>query len=382
MNSKKLAIVHEKIAGSIGGSEYILFNAMNLFPDAAVYSIVLDLKILPSKYNDRKINTTFIQKLPFSRKKYKAYFPLMPLAVENLNLQEFDVIFSSHHCVAKGIIPRPDAVHICYCHSPARYIWDLFWTYSNLNRFNAFQNFVISAISQYIRTWDVVSSNRIDYFLANSSYTAARIKKFYNRNSEILYPPVETSKFKHATSDDYYLMVGRLVSYKGFELAIRAFNESGKNLVIIGDGPEFVKYKNLAGANIKMIGHTSEEVLIKYMNNCKGYIFPGREDFGIVMAEAQAAGKPVIAYEEGGALDIVIENETGLFFKEQTISSLNQAINKSESFKWDHSFIMQHSKKFDTKNFQSRLKYILENAEKFKNNVEYCNLENYEYCPI
>jgi len=382
MSLKRLAIVHEKIAGSIGGSEYILFNAMDLFPDAAVYSTVLDPKILLPKYKDKKINTTFIQNLPFAKKKYKAYFPLMPLAIENLNMQEFDVVFSSHHCVAKGIIPRPDAIHICYCHSPARYIWDLYWTYSDLNKFNPIQNFLVSAISQYIRTWDVISSNRIDYFLANSSYTASRIKKFYNRNSEILYPPVETNKFKFESSEDYYLMVGRLVSYKGFELAIRAFNESGKRLVIIGDGPEFAKYKNLAKSNIQMIGQASEETLIKYMNNCKGYIFPGKEDFGIVMAEAQAAGKPVIAFDEGGALDIIIENETGIFFKEQTISSLNQAINKSEFFNWNYYYIKEHSKKFDVKMFRARLKYVLENAEKFRNNVEYSNLKDYEYCAI
>lgn len=359
---KKLAIVHEKIAGSVGGSESILFNAMDLFPDASVYSTVLDEKILPAKYKNRKINTTFIQNLPLGIEKYKAYFPLMPIAIETLNLQEYDVIFSSHHCVAKGIIPRPDAVHICYCHSPARYIWDLFWTYSELNNFNPLQNFIVSVISHHIRTWDVTSAGRVDYFLANSSYTAQRIKKYYNRESEILYPPVETTKFRNESYGDYYLMVGRIVGYKGFELAIKAFNESGKKLIIVGDGPDLVKYKQIARSNINFTGKVSQKELIKYMNNCKGYIFPGKEDFGIVMAEAQAAGKPVIAFNKGGAIDIVKNNETGLLFEEQTTTSLNIAVEKSESINWNPTFISEHSRKFDVTKFNERLKYLIENA--------------------
>lgn len=366
MSQKKMAIIHEKIAGSIGGSEYIFFNALDMFPDASIFSILVDSDILPEKYRNKEINTTFLQNFPFSKKKYKTYFPLMPIAVENLNLQEFDIIFSSHHCVAKGIIPNPDAVHICYCHSPARYIWDLFWTYSDSNKFNKFQNLIISLIAHGIRTWDVVSSNRVDYFLANSSYTASRIKKYYNRNSEILYPPVETDKFKFESSGDYYLMIGRLVSYKGFELAIRAFNESGKKLIIIGNGPELSKYKKMAKSNIQILGQVKEEVLVKYMNNCKGYIFPGKEDFGIVMAEAQSAGKPVIAYKGGGALDIIIENESGVFFKEQTINSLNKAILKSESINWNPADIEKHAEKFNVEKFNKRLKYIIENSYKYK----------------
>ncbi|MFH0703168.1 MAG: glycosyltransferase [bacterium] len=380
LNNKKseinLAIVLDQLSGAIGGAESILFAVYELFPDAPTYTTILNPSIMPEKYKNKEIYTTLIQNLPFSQKMYKAYFPLMPVAIEHLNLQEYDVIFSSHHCVAKGIIPRPDAVHICYCHAPARYIWDLFWTYSNLNNFGRIKKAIISVLSHYIRIWDVISSNRVDYFLANSKYTAARIKKFYNRESEILYPPVDTNRFNYESSDDYCLMVGRLVAYKGFELAIDAFNESKEKFIIIGDGVEFKKLRAKAGPNIIMPGKVSNEELVKYMNNCKAFIFPGKEDFGIVMAEAQAAGKPVIALKAGGALDIVIDNETGILFEEQTVSALNKAILKAKSINWNYKEIANHSNKFDKEIFINRLKYIIENAKLFERNIP-INFKNY-----
>lgn len=366
MTTKKLALVHEKLAGAIGGSESIIFAAMDLFPSAKIYSTVLDRDILPPKYKNAEINSTFLQNLPFAKKIYKAYFPIMPIAIENLNLQEYDVILSSHHCVAKGIIPRPDAIHICYCHSPARYIWDLFWAYSDLNGFGSIKRLFVSLISHHLRIWDSISAYRVDHFLANSRYTAERIRKYYNKDSEILYPPVNTKKFHYENTGDYYLMAGRLVSYKGFELGIDAFNESGKKLVIIGDGPEFKKLKEKAKSNIEMLGTVSDKLLIKYMNNCKGFIFPGKEDFGIVMVEAQSAGKPVIAYKAGGALDIVTHEKTGLLFDEQTVKSLNNAISRAESIKWEPEHISNHAAQFDIEVFKHKLKEIIDNAHKYK----------------
>lgn len=359
---KKIAIVSDQISGGIGGAESITFSAARMYPNADIYATVVDENILPKDILQREIKTTFIQNFPFSKKLYKIYLPLMPAAVEYLDLQEYDIIFSSHHCAAKGIIPRPDAVHICYCHSPARYIWDLFWTYHNLNGVNNSLSFLNSFICNYLRIWDVSSSARVDYFLANSSYTASRIKKFYNRDCEILYPPVDTDKFSHEGYDDYYLMASRLVSYKRFDLAIEAFNQNGKNLVIIGDGTEFEKYKKMVKPNVKMLGKVSNEELAKYMNRCKGFIFPGKEDFGIVMAEAQAAGKPVIAFKGGGATDIVIDGETGILFKEQSIESLNNAVKICEKKEWDNNFINSNAKRFDKKIFNQRLKQIIEDS--------------------
>ena len=361
MRKASLAIVSDQICGAIGGAESILFNAIDLFPESPVYTTIYNPEIIPEHYKNTKIIPSFIQKLPLAKKIYKAYLPIMPLAMEYLNLQEYDVIFSSHHSVAKSVIPRPDAFHICYCHSPARYIWDLFWTYSELNKFNKLSKLAITAMSQYLRVLDVTSSDRVDLFLANSTYTAARIKKFYRKEAFILHPPVDTDKFNFETKGDYFFMLGRLVAYKGFELAVEAFNESGKHLIIAGDGPEYQKLKAKANKNVQLVGKVSDEKLVKYMNNCKGFIFPGKEDFGIVMAEAQSAGKPVIAFKAGGACDIVLDNETGVMFEEQSAESLNNAVLKSEKMNWNNKFISEHAKIFDKSLFKTKLKFILEN---------------------
>lgn len=362
VNNKNLAIISDQLAGGIGGAESILFALYELFPDAPTYTTVYDQEIMPEQYKNKEIIASYIQNLPYSKKLYKAYLPLMPAAIEYFDVQKFDILFSSHHCVAKGIIPRPDAVHLCYCHSPARYIWDMFWTYSNLNELSPMKKILTSLISSYLRMWDVTSSCRVDYYLANSSYTAKRIKKFYNRESLILHPPVDINKFKNEETQDYYLMVGRLVAYKGFELAIDAFNESGKKLVIVGDGAEYYKLKEKANSNIVMTGKISDPDLIKFMNNCKGFVFPGKEDFGIVMAEAQSAGKPVIAYEAGGALDIIKKDETGVFFKEQSVQSMNEAINRAEKINWNHKLITTHSQKFDKNIFKEKINFLINNA--------------------
>lgn len=366
MSEKRIAIISDQLAGGIGGAESITFSAVDLYPQADFYTTVYNPDIIPAKYRDLKINTTFIQHLPFAKKKYKAYFPIMPLAVEYLNMQQYDVIFSSHHSVAKGIITKPEAVHVCYCHSPARYIWDLFWTYSDLNKFNGLTKVMVAGISQYLRMWDVTSAQRVDHFLANSKYTALRIKKFYGRDSEVLYPPVDTQKFKHEGTEDYYFMLGRLVAYKGFELAVDAFNESGKRLVIAGYGPEYEKLRKKAKSNIEMPGKIPEADVIRYMNNCRGFLFPGKEDFGIVMVEAQSAGKPVIAFKGGGALDIIRDGETGILFNEQTPASLNEAIKLAEKQQWDHNLIMENAQRFDKNIFNDRLKNILDNSEDYK----------------
>lgn len=362
VNNKNLAIISDQLAGGIGGAESILFALYELFPEAPTYTTVYDKEIMPRQYKNKEIIASYIQNLPYSKKLYKAYLPLMPAAIEYFDVQKFDILFSSHHCVAKGIIPRPDAVHLCYCHSPARYIWDMFWTYSNLNNLSPVKKILTSLVSSYLRMWDVTSSCRVDYYLANSSYTAKRIKKFYNRESLILHPPVDINKFKNEETQDYYLMVGRLVAYKGFELAIEAFNESGKKLIIVGDGAEYYKLKEKANSNIVMTGKVSDPDLIKFMNNCKGFVFPGKEDFGIVMAEAQSAGKPVIAYEAGGALDIIKKDETGVFFKEQSVKSMNEAINRAETINWNHKLITAHSQKFDKNIFKEKINFLINNA--------------------
>ena len=366
--------MHDQLASFFAGSEKVLFNIYDVVPQADLYTTVLDKDILPEKYRHLGITSTFIQNLPFAKSKYKAYFPIMPVAVEHLDLQEYDLIFSSHHCVAKGVIPRPDAVHFCYCHSPARYIWDLFWTYSP-NK--GLKQILTSFVAQYLRMWDVTSSARVDRFLANSSFTAERIKKYYGRDSEILYPPVDTNKFNYESTQDYYLMAGRLASYKGYDLAVEAFNKSGKKLVVAGDGTEYQKLKEMAKPNVELLGLVSDEKLVELMNNCKAFVFPGKEDFGIVMAEAQSAGKPVIAHNVGGAKDIVVNNETGLLFEEKTVDALNKAIEQFENESWDYNHIANHARKFDTKVFQTRIKELVDNYKDFKSeNILYNIADN------
>ncbi|MFN9691994.1 MAG: glycosyltransferase [Vampirovibrionales bacterium] len=361
--NKKIAILSDQLAGSLGGAESILLAALDLYPESDLYTTVHREGFLPSPYDAKKVHTTFIQKLPMAVEKYKAYLPLMPLGVELLDLQSYDVLFSSHHSMIKGVIPRPDAYHVCYCHSPARYLWDMFWVYSDLNDFGFFKKLAVSGVSSYLRMWDVTSANRVDRYIANSSFTAQRIKKFYGREANVLYPPVNTTKFQNQGTDDYYLIAGRLVAYKGFEMAIDTFNENGKPLVVIGDGPEFQKLKAKAKPNIKMLGRVDEATLIKCMNECKGFIFPGKEDFGIVMAEAQSAGKPVIALSAGGALDIVENLKTGVLVEEYNVASFVKAIQLADDMTWDSNYIELSTQRFDVEYFKEQLKQYIETPQ-------------------
>ncbi|HEY9744734.1 MAG TPA: glycosyltransferase [Oculatellaceae cyanobacterium] len=356
----RVAILSD-VSAAFGGAESILVAAMELYPDADFFTPVFKEKVIPEKYlRGRKITTSFLQKLPYPEKLYKAYLPLMPLAIELLDIQNYDVVFSSHHSMIKGVIPHPEAWHVCYCHSPARYLWDQFWTYSSMNRLNPVVELLTGALSQYLRMWDVSAAARVDVFLANSTFTAKRIRKFYNREARVLFPPVDTSKFSYEPSEDYYLMVGRLVGYKGFELAIDVFNANGKRLKIIGHGPKYEELKRRAGPNIELMGRVDDDVLIRTMNRCKGFIFPGKEDFGIVMAEAQSAGKPVIALNEGGAVDIVRHGETGILAPEYRLEAFAMAVEEAEKIQWDHRAIQKHAEQFNPVRFRQELQMTLE----------------------
>lgn len=363
--AKRVAILSD-ISAAFGGAESILITAMDLYPNADFFTPVFKKNVLPQKYvAHRKITTTFLQKLPFPEKLYKVYLPLMPLAIELLNIQKYDIIFSSHHSMIKGVIPRPDAWHVCYCHSPARYLWDQFWTYTSINRFGPVSEFLTAALSQYLRIWDISAANRVDVFLANSSFTAKRIQKFYNRKAHIVFPPVNTNKFTPEAEEDYYLMAGRLVPYKGFELAIEVFNANGKHLKIIGDGPKLEALKRNAKPNIEFMGWVDDKTLIRTMNRCRGFIFPGKEDFGIVMAEAQSAGKPVIALKAGGALDIVRHGDTGILASEYRVENFCRAIEEAEKIHWDPQAIKAHAEQFNQVRFRNELQNILNNPSEY-----------------
>jgi glycosyltransferase involved in cell wall biosynthesis len=279
----------------------------------------------------------------------------MPIAAEQFDLSEFDVVISSSHACAKGVITRPETLHICYCYTPMRYAWFLYHEYMKLEKISGVKKYLIPPIMNYLRMWDRLAADRVDEFVAISNGVRHRIRKYYRRDSAIIFPPVDTGYYIPAEqTDDYYLVVSRLVPYKRVDLAVEAFNVLGLPLVVIGDGPEREKLEKMAKSNIKIMGRLSDEDTRKYYARCKAFVFPGEEDFGITPVEAQAAGRPVIAYGAGGTLDTIIKGETGEFFYPQTAEALIAIVRKSVDCSYDANKIRQHAITFDTKIFKQR----------------------------
>jgi glycosyltransferase involved in cell wall biosynthesis len=346
----KIAIVHYWLVQMRGG-EKVLRALTELFPDADVYTHVLNPNAVDIPLGRGEIKTSFISNLPGAMRNYQIYLPLMPLALEQLDLSKYDLVISSEAGPAKGVIVRPDALHICYCHSPMRYIWDLKGAYT-LSK--GWQNAIAAPFLHYLRMWDVVSAARVDHFIANSSFVAQRIEKFYRRSATIIHPPVDTELINLSKeSEDFYLVIGQLSEYKKALLVVEAFNKSGRSLVVIGDGEQLNHLRAIASPNVAILGYQPNNVLRSYLQRCKALIFPGIEDFGIVPVEAMAAGKPVLAYAAGGTLDTVIDGRTGLFFFEQTIESLEKAIKQFEFMfqQFDANVISNHASTFSKTNF-------------------------------
>jgi glycosyltransferase involved in cell wall biosynthesis len=299
---------------------------------------------------------------------HKKYFPLMPLAFENFDLNEYDVILSSSSSCAKGVLTKPGSIHICYCHTPMRYAWEKRDEY--IQGMGKLKRKLIKILLHYMRIWDVESANRVDYFIANSTEVQKRIMKYYKRDSVVINPPVRCELFNISETDgDYYFVLSRLVTYKRFDLAVQACKELEKKLVVAGDGPEREKLEKIANGdkNIIFLGRQPDDVVKKYMSECKALLFPGEEDFGIVPVEAQACGRPVIAYGKGGVLDSVIDGKTGVFFKEQTVESLKNAIEKFETMEFNKEEIREHALEFDEKVFQEKIrKFVEEKVEENK----------------
>lgn len=331
----KYALVHEWLTPkATGGSELVVREILQ-HVDADLYALIDFESTNPHSYLfGRKIGTTFLQHLPFAERGVQKYLPLLPLAIEQLDLRGYDIILSSSHAVAKGVLTSPNQLHICYCHTPMRYAWDL--TFDYLDR-SPLGRGMPGAIARYIlhqaRQWDAISANRVDRFIANSQHTAKRIWRCYRRRSEVIYPPVNIARFSFEPSkEDFYLTVSRLVSYKKVSVIIEAFNQLGYPLVVIGDGPELNSMRQLAKPNVRVLGSQSDRAVEQYMAKAKAFVYAACEDFGIALVEAQAAGTPVIAYGRGGALETVEDirqcpqTGTGLFFAEQTAESLRETI--------------------------------------------------------
>ncbi len=363
----KIALVHDWLTGMRGG-EKVLEVLCELFSDATLFTLVHNKGSVSPTIEKMKIRTSIIQHLPNSASRYQYYLPLMPFAIERFDMSEFDFIISSSHAVAKGVRTRKNAIHICYCHTPMRYIWDQYENYFSKTQSGLATRTAMGLFRRYLQNWDVKSSSGVNYFIANSKNVQERIKRIYNRESEVIYPPVETSRFKISKNEgEYFLIVSALVPYKRIDIAVDAFNEIGERLVIVGVGSELEKLKKMANTNIEFHGWASDEKLTDYYANCKALIFPGEEDFGIVPLEAMASGKPVIAYGKGGALETVIgdgENKTGIFFQEQTKASLIEAVKKFDNQKYDAAAIHKHALQFDRSIFKSMIKnYINEKLQ-------------------
>lgn len=371
LNNLKVALVHEHLAQD-GGAERVVQVFTEIFPDAPVFTLVYDKEKANPAFRNVDIRTSFIQKIPFAVKMYQAALPFMSGAVEKYDLTGYDIVLSSASAFAKGVITNPGTLHICYCHSPTRYLWSDAHTYYRQLRYNKLIRSFIPFILSRLRMWDRIAADRVDRFIANSAYVKKRIEKYYKADSEIIYPPVETNRFKISKEiGDYYFMVSRLVAYKRFDLAIKAFNKIGRPLKIVGEGPEFEYLKSIAGPNVELLGKRPDSEVNELYSHCQAFIFPQEEDFGITPVEAMASGRPVIAYARGGALESVIEGKTGLFFHRQDVNSLIEALNKFRAENFNPDEIRAQTQRFDKENFKSRMVDFIEKS--WKNYINVCS---------
>jgi glycosyltransferase involved in cell wall biosynthesis len=361
----KIAIVHYWLIAMRGG-EKVLESLCRLYPDADIFTHVYDPAAISDTIKAHRIQTSFIARLPFAARNYKRYLPLMPLALEQFDLRGYDLIISSESGPAKGIIPPPGALHICYCHSPMRYVWNMFHDYRESS--GMLTRLLMPPLSHYIRNWDVVSTTRVHSFVANSRAVAQRLRTYYRRDAKVIYPPVAVEDFEPTEAvGDFWLMAGELVPYKRPELAVEAFNRSGRKLVVIGGGEMLAKLRAIAKSNVSILGPQPFEALKRSYARCRALIFPGEEDFGIVPVEAMASGRPVIAYGRGGATESVVDGNTGVFFERQTVEDILAAIERCEALQLDPAASVARASEFNKERFASQMKaYVDEQLEAFR----------------
>lgn len=363
----KTAIVCDWLT-TYAGAERVLEQILELYPLADLFCVV-DF-IPPEKrgfIKNKKTTTSFIQRLPFAEKSYRRYLPLMPLAIEQLDLSGYDLVISSSHAVAKGVITDPDSLHISYVNSPMRYAWDLQNQYLKEAKLDTgVKSYIARIILHYMRLWDNRTANGVDCFVANSKFIARRIKKVYGRESTVIYPPVNVEKFTPKYDKEaFYLTASRMVPYKKMKLIVEAFSQMpDKKLVVIGDGPDRREVEKAAGKNVAILGYQPDEILKSYMQKAKAFVFAAKEDFGITPLEAQACGTPVIAYGRGGALETVIEGETGIFFPEQTAESLKAAVERFENTAFDGKACRKNAERFSNEIFRSKFKAFVDECLK------------------
>jgi len=349
----RVALIHYWLVNMRGG-EKVIESLCRLYPEADIYVNVFDAKRISNEIKRHCVKTTFINSLPFASRLYKNYLPLMPIAVEQLDMRGYDLIISSESGPAKGVIAPPEAMHLCYCHSPMRYIWNMYHDYCE--HVGWFKRAIIPPLAHYMRICDTLSATRVHHFIANSSTVSKRIESYYGRKSDIIYPPVDVSLFfpvPKSEVGDHFLMVGELVHYKRPDLAVEAFNRTKHKLVIIGGGEMEHQLRRIAGPNVIFLGRQPFEVLRAEYARCKAVIFPGEEDFGIVPVEAMASGRPVVAFGKGGATETILEGQSGVFFRELTVDALIDAIEKVAKIDVDSASLVRQASRFDVSSFEA-----------------------------
>lgn len=352
----RVALVHDYL-NQYGGGERVLEAFCQIFPRAPIYTLLYDKVKTGSAFEGREIKTSFLQKVPLVKSHHRPFLMLMPLAIEQFDLSQYDLVLSDSHSYSKGVITSTNTFHICYCHTPIRYAWDDSHKYIEEFGYSRIVKKSIPFFMSYIRVWDEQAAQRVDKFIANSHFVAQRVEKYYRQAVTVIHPPVKTNLFYLASQpDEYFLVVGRFLPYKRFDLAIDAFNQLGLPLKIVGDGPDKKKLQAQARDNIEFVGLVSDQKLRDYYAHCQAFIFPQEEDFGIAAVEAMASGRPVIAYQSGGALEIVEPGLTGLFFKEQTPQALINTLKRFKSSDFDPEIIRQKAMEFDQERFKERIK--------------------------
>jgi glycosyltransferase involved in cell wall biosynthesis len=347
----KVAIIHYWLVGMRGG-EKVIEALCEMYPQADIYTHVYVPEMVSERIRQHRIIPTFINALPRAARMYKTYLPLMPLALEQLDLRGYDLIISSESGPAKGIIAPSEALHVCYCHTPMRYVWNMYHDYRGSA--GRIARLMMPPLTHYLRMWDVTSAARVDSFVANSATVARRIHRYYGANSVVIHPPVDTDAFSIAAAselDDYYLMAGELVSYKRPDLAVRAFNEMKLKLVVIGGGEMLDEIRRLAGPTVTVLGSQPFDVLKRHYAGCRALIFPGEEDFGMVPVEAMASGRPVVAFGRGGAVETVASGISGVFFAEQSVAAIAAAVSSLASLEVNPERIAAHARQFGREQF-------------------------------
>lgn len=354
----RIALVHDYFV-QMGGAERVAEALHDSFPTSPMYTTVALRHRLPQGLRAADVRTSVLQHLPAMERRFRHYFMFYPWAVESLDLSEYDLIVSSSSGYAKGVHRRRNAIHICYCHTPMRWVWR-YEDYAAREGFSRASRALLPLLLSGLKRWDLRASRQPDYYIANSRVVARRIKKIYGRDATIIPPPIDTDRFTHSDQlDDYYLILSRLMPYKRIELAIQACNQLQRPLVIVGDGPDRKRLQKFAGPLTRFLGRQPDAVAARYASRCRALLFPGEEDFGMSPLEVNAAGRPVIAYNAGGAIETVVEGVTGLFFNDPTSASLANAIEEFETCSWNRQLIRQHAEKFDRTVFTFRILQFL-----------------------